>query len=246
MIAFRVGSIWAGKLAYDPHAEQHLTHVAPENNTGIAVPGDEFTGSPEERPNLTDKSDKVSDEEWGTTAREVQEDDTNVTAGSGTSQIIGVAILEFGVIFHSVIIGLTLGSTSTHSDFVTLFIVIIFHQMFEGLGLGVRLAFLPLKKGSWIPYIGALAYPLVTPIGEAIGIGVRKSYNGNSATANYVTGTLDSVSAGILCYTAFVELIAHDFVFNDKMRTAPIWLLILDMFYVFLGAGLMALLAKWA
>ncbi len=44
------------------------------------------------------------------------------------AQILGVAILEFGVLFHSVIIGLTLSLTSP-DEFTTLFIVIIFHRM---------------------------------------------------------------------------------------------------------------------
>ncbi len=54
---------------------------------------------------------------------------------SGAAQILGVATLEFGVVFHSIIIGLTLSLTDS-AEFTTLFIVIIFHQMFEGLGLG--------------------------------------------------------------------------------------------------------------
>jgi zinc transporter 1/2/3 len=77
---------------------------------------------------------------------------------------------QFGVIFHSIFIGLTLATTGGHSAFVmyglflfrsfltssrlcfpsrfpsSLFIVIIFHQTFEGLGLGARLAFLPLPR----------------------------------------------------------------------------------------------------
>ena len=44
---------------------------------------------------------------------------------SVAAQIIGVAILEAGVVVHSVIIGLTLAVTD---EFDTLFVVIIFHQ----------------------------------------------------------------------------------------------------------------------
>lgn len=41
--------------------------------------------------------------------------------------------------------------------------------MFEGLGLGTRLAFLPLPKSkSWIPYVAAAIYAVVTPIGQFI------------------------------------------------------------------------------
>lgn len=244
MLAFRVGAKLADKLAYDPHKGGH--HHAPEHTVPALAPQAEHT-SDSEAADWRAKSSKISDEEnWAATTAEAEKDELEPEGGSGASQIIGVAVLEFGVIFHSVIIGLTLGSTSTRHEFNILFIVIIFHQMFEGLGLGVRLAFLPLKPKSLIPFLGAIAYSCVTPIGLAIGIGVRHTYNSNGATANYVEGTLDSISAGILAYTAFVELIAHDFVFNDKLRKAPVWLLLLDIFYVFCGAGLMALLAKWA
>ena len=118
--------------------------------------------------------------------------------------------------------------------------------MFEGLGLGVRLALLPLKPTSTIPWIGAIAYACVTPVGMAVGLGIRNTYNEDSATANYITGTFDSVSAGILLYTGLVELLAHEFIFNDKMRTAPIGKVLLNVLEVLTGAGIMALLARWA
>lgn len=144
----------------------------------------------------------------------------------------------------SVIIGITLGTTT--DSFTTLFIVIIFHQMFEGLGLGTRLAALPLKPKSPIPFVGAIAYSVVTPIGMAIGLGVRHTYNGDSAKANYITGTFDSVSSGILLYTGLVELLAHEFIFNEKMRTAPLGKVLLNVAEMCTGAGIMALLGKWA
>lgn len=47
--------------------------------------------------------------------------------------------------------------------------------MFEGLGLGSRLAFLQLPQGyGWVPFAGALAYSAMSPIGMAIGLGVRE------------------------------------------------------------------------
>jgi len=46
---------------------------------------------------------------------------------TAATQKLGVVILESGIIFHSVFIGLTL-AVSTGSDFVSLFITIIFHR----------------------------------------------------------------------------------------------------------------------
>ena len=46
---------------------------------------------------------------------------------TAATQKLGVVILEAGIIFHSVFIGLTL-AVSTGSDFISLFITIIFHR----------------------------------------------------------------------------------------------------------------------
>jgi hypothetical protein len=47
------------------------------------------------------------------------------SSAEGLSQLIAVAVLEFGVILHSLIIGLTL---AVNQEFITLFVVIIFHR----------------------------------------------------------------------------------------------------------------------
>lgn len=87
--------------------------------------------------------------------------------------ILGVVVLELGVMLHSVIIGLTL-AVQEESGFVPLFVVVVFHQMFEGLGLGTRLAFLRLPdKLKPAPFVGGVAYSACTPIGMAIGLGLR-------------------------------------------------------------------------
>jgi solute carrier family 39 (zinc transporter), member 1/2/3 len=151
--------------------------------------------------------------------------------------------LEFGVIFHSVIIGLNLGVVG--SEFSTLYPVLVFHQSFEGLGIGARMSAIPFKSGSWLPWILCSAYGLTTPVSIAIGLGLRTTYNSGSFTANVVSGVLDSMSAGILIYTGLVELLARDFLFNP-LRTKDNKRLTFMTVCVFLGAALMALIGKWA
>jgi len=159
------------------------------------------------------------------------------------SQFAGFLILEFGVIFHSVMIGLTLGSSE---EYRTLYPVLVFHQAFEGLGIGSRLSTIPFPKGKkWWPYVLSIAYSMTTPIAIAIGLGVRESYRDSGYTALIVQGVLDAISAGILLYTGFVELLARDFIFNPR-RTKNIWMLNLQLFSFLWGAGLMALLGEWA
>ncbi|KIW29673.1 uncharacterized protein PV07_05469 [Cladophialophora immunda] len=176
---------------------------------------------------------------------EIEEAASPLSLEDYKAQMTAIFILEFGIIFHSVFIGLTLAVAG--SEFDTLFIVIIFHQTFEGLGLGSRLAVTPWPKDRrWTPYVLALAYGLSTPLAIAIGLGVRKSYPPNSETTLIVNGVFDSVSAGILIYTGLVELMAHEFMFSSSMRKASIRTVMAAFVTMCLGAGLMALLGKWA
>ena len=96
--------------------------------------------------------------------------------------------------------------------------------MFEGLGVGSRLAFLKMPPGyNWVPIAGGLLYGFTTPIGIAAGLGIRSSYNPGTAKASIVSGVLDSLSSGILLYTGLVE--AGIFIFllvkQTDIRTAP-------------------------
>lgn len=169
--------------------------------------------------------------------------DTDAGKLAFKQQIAAFLILEFGVIFHSVIIGLNLGVVG--SEFGTLYAVLVFHQSFEGLGIGARMSSIPFRQGSWLPWLLCSAYGLTTPIAIAIGLGLRTTYNPNSFTANVVSGVLNSMSAGILIYTGLVELLARDFLFNP-LRTRDSKRLAFMMGTTFLGAGIMALLGKWA
>lgn len=190
------------------------------------------------------------------------------------AQILSILILEFGVIFHSFITGITL---AVSIDFIPLFLVLIFHQLFEGLGLGTRLAHLaiftsprieaeartkaleggnsslpnaqqlPLSKSyALFPWFGALAFALTLPLGVAVGLGVRNSYDANSPTALIVSGVFDAFSSGILLYTGLVELLAHEFLFSRAMREAPLGRVVYAGFCVLFGAALMSLLGRWA
>ncbi|KAF9483627.1 Zinc/iron permease [Pholiota conissans] len=57
-------------------------------------------------------------------------------------QIIGILVLQMGIMIHSLVIGMTLAIASG-SEFTSLTTAIIFHQLFEGLSLGIRIAALP-------------------------------------------------------------------------------------------------------
>ncbi|KPM40895.1 hypothetical protein AK830_g5634 [Neonectria ditissima] len=56
-----------------------------------------------------------------------------------STEVVSILVMEAGIIFHSLLIGLTL-VVSGDEYFITLFVVILFHQMFEGIALGSRIA----------------------------------------------------------------------------------------------------------
>ncbi|EFQ25232.1 ZIP zinc/iron transporter [Colletotrichum graminicola] len=156
-------------------------------------------------------------------------------------QLIAIFILEFGVVFHSIFIGLVL---ATSDELVVLLIVLTFHQCFEGLGLGSRLATADWPShGRWWPHILATIYGLSTPLAIAVGIAARPS---SAQTQTLVNGIFDCISAGILMYTGLVELLAHEFMFNPQMRNSPLKVQLFAFGCVALGACVMAILANWA
>lgn len=93
-------------------------------------------------------------------------------------------------------IGVTLGSGSG-AGWTTLLIVLVFHQFFEGAALGARITLLWWISRMRAVYL-ACGFVVTTPLGVAIGIGVRKSFAQNGKAALLSVGILNSISAGIL------------------------------------------------
>ncbi|CDR44315.1 CYFA0S14e01882g1_1 [Cyberlindnera fabianii] len=156
---------------------------------------------------------------------------------------ISVTTMEAGIIFHSILIGITL-VVAGDSFFITLFIVIIFHQMFEGLALGSRIA--QLDSASWFKKcLMAAGFAVVTPVGMAIGTGVLSKFNGNDKSTLIALGTLDSFSAGVLIWTGIVEMWANDWLFGNLASSGPVKTCI-AIFSLMVGMLLMSVLGKWA
>ena len=158
------------------------------------------------------------------------------------SLALNTAVMEAGIIFHSILIGLTL-VVAADSGFITLFIVIVFHQIFEGFALGSRIAMIPssfLRKS-----VLAAAFAVTTPIGMAIGIGVLSSFNGNDPSTLIAIGTLNAFSAGILLWVGLVEMWFVEWFHGPLAHAGP---LKAGICFVSLVAGLvlMSFLGKWA
>ncbi|KAG2221973.1 hypothetical protein INT45_010497 [Circinella minor] len=157
---------------------------------------------------------------------------------------VSTLVLELGIVIHSVIIGLTLGFSSDEG-FVPLFIALVFHQLFEAIALGTRIN--DMNHKSYIkPLIMGLVFSLTTPVGVAIGVAVNLTVNPFSQSSTLAQAILDSLAAGILLYNAFISLIAGEINHNAAFRRSSLSYKTVCFTSLYIGAAVMAVLAKWA
>ena len=119
----RTASVDAGMARYSisgqhqhPHSHQAL-HSADQDQTPMPISKHEqgdVENANSERDSIDSEKERLADFAF-------------------KQQIAAFLILEFGVIVHSVIIGLTLATAG--AEFSALYPVIVFHQSFEGLGI---------------------------------------------------------------------------------------------------------------
>ena len=155
-------------------------------------------------------------------------------------------LLEAGILFHSVFIGMAL-SVSVGPPFIVLLIAISFHQTFEGLALGSRIAAITsFPPSSPKPWLMALAYGTTTPIGQAIGLGVHGLYDPAGEMGLLMVGIMNAISSGLLLFAGLVELLAEDFL-SDRSYEVLKGRRRLEACAAVVGAGLlMALVGAWA
>ncbi|KAM0891000.1 hypothetical protein ACQ4PT_026677 [Festuca glaucescens] len=151
-------------------------------------------------------------------------------------------VLELGILVHSVIIGVSLGASVRPSTIRPLVGALSFHQFFEGIGLGGCIVQADFKVRATI--IMATFFSLTAPVGIVLGIAISSSYNVHSSIAFVIEGVFNSASAGILIYMSLVDLLATDFN-NPKLQTNT-KLQLMTYLALFLGAGIMSMLAIWA
>ncbi|KAI1079013.1 Zinc/iron permease [Whalleya microplaca] len=127
-------------------------------------------------------------------------------------------LLEAGILFHSVFIGMAV-SVATGPPFVVFLIAIAFHQTFEGLALGSRIAGIQFPRASLRPWLMVLAYGLTTPIGQAIGLAVHTMYDPRSQTGLLMVGFMNAISSGLLLFAGLVQLLAEDFLTDKSYKS---------------------------
>ncbi|EGS19818.1 uncharacterized protein CTHT_0043030 [Thermochaetoides thermophila DSM 1495] len=157
---------------------------------------------------------------------------------------MNITLLEGGILFHSVFVGMTISITI--DGFIVLLIAMLFHQAFEGLGLGSRIAAVPYPRGSIKPWLLVLAFGTTCPIGQAIGLIARDAYDPNSAFGLIIVGVFNAISSGLLLYAALVDLLAEDFLSEEARHTLTKKDRTLAFICVLLGAAGMSVVGAFA
>ena len=125
---------------------------------------------------------------------------------------------------------------------------ILFHQLFEGLSLGIRIAALPSSptQGAFDRLPGHVLKPLLsatfaltTPAGIAIGLAAFADH-GASERVRRVQGFMSAMSAGMLVYAACVEMLAGDFVMDAMMWRSSLRRQVLALLALFAGVCAMS------
>ncbi|GAP88127.1 putative zinc-regulated transporter 1 [Rosellinia necatrix] len=168
-----------------------------------------------------------------------------ITPEEQRRRMLQCMLLEAGILFHSVFIGMAV-SVATGPPFVIFLIAIAFHQTFEGLALGSRIAALQFPRSSIRPWLMVLAYGVTTPLGQAIGLGVHTLYDPKSQTGLLMVGFMNAVSSGLLLFAGLVQLLAEDFLTEKSYRTLKGKKRRNAGLAVFAGATLMALVGAFA
>ncbi|AEO69820.1 09c96ae9-ea62-4a30-995c-e976854f989f [Thermothielavioides terrestris] len=155
------------------------------------------------------------------------------------------ALLEAGILFHSIFIGMAL-SVAQGPTFAVFLIAISFHQSFEGLALGTRIAALHFPRSSPRPWLMVLAFGATTPLGQAIGLFVHRFYDPMSQTGLLMVGFMNAISSGLLLFAGLVQLLAEDFLTEKSYTTLKGRRRVNAFLAVVSGAGLMAAVGAFA
>lgn len=155
-----------------------------------------------------------------------------------------ITLIEGGILFHSVFVGMTVSLTA--DGFIVLLVAIVFHQAFEGLGLGSRIAAVPYPKGSWKPWALVVAFGTTAPFGQALGLAVGNAFDPESPLGLILIGVFNAISSGLLLYAALVDLLAEDFLSEEAQHTLTGSAKKKAFLYVLIGAAGMSIVGAFA
>ncbi|KAK0735245.1 Zinc/iron permease [Lasiosphaeria miniovina] len=159
--------------------------------------------------------------------------------------LLQCVLLEAGILFHSIFIGMAL-SVATGPTFAVFLTAIAFHQSFEGLALGTRIAAIHFPKSSLRPWLMVVAFGTTTPIGQAIGLFIHQFYDPMSQMGLLMVGFMNAISSGLLLFAGLVQLLAEDFLAEKSYTTLRGRRRVSAFLAVVGGAGLMSAVGAFA
>lgn len=172
----------------------------------------------------------------------------NLLADSrGVVVLVKAYLMEIAIATHSIIIGISMGMMGPDevSTLRALLGAMVFHQFFEGVGLGAVMSYLRVKLGSAKVAVFALVFGTTLSIGIGIGMLIATLESSEQADAHvFTTSCCNAIAAGTLVYVSLVEMLAEEFSSSElEARHAQK----LGMVVAFaLGVLVMAILAIWA
>ena len=211
-------------------------HIAMQ---GMRMSGQYLPDQDHERPKHSDHQDEEDEEFDDLEALDPMAEDTHLSDPSSQKRkpsfhgshhgheenpqklFIQCLLLEAGILFHSIFIGMAV-SVATGTQFVVLLVAICFHQTFEGFALGARIAALIpalFDARSPKPWLMALAYGMTTPIGQLLGLVLHRVYDPASVAGLLSVGITNAISSGLLLFAGLVQLIAEDFLSDQSYET---------------------------
>ena len=134
---------------------------------------------------------------------------------------------------HSLIAGSVLGLEDTLVESFAIFLAIIAHKSAAAFALGISLQRADLTTKRFINII--LFFSLMTPIGILLGTYFSTFFSSNLDAA--LESIFDALAAGTFMYVAIVGIMEEVF---EKPTD-----LMIKIFFILLGFGLMAVLAMW-
>ena len=180
-----------------------------------------------------------------TAANKQMNDDASSAHSLVDRHLVQSYTIELALTVHSVFIGLAVGTVG-YDDLVALLTALCFHQGFEGVALGARLADAPLSRLQTALFV--LVFVLSAPVGIACGIVYSATVNPSGITYLLVEGTFDGLCAGLLLYVGF-QLLFFDFREDVKKycRSSPRknWMRAGLFVALWTGAGFMAYIGKY-
>jgi len=116
-------------------------------------------------------------------------------------------LLEIGISFHSILIGVSFGLRNGE-EIIIIMVALLFHQIFEGISLSS--VFIEAHFKRYLPILFMIIiYTCAFPLGSFIGIFVRNMVESTDSLFLTVRSIIDALAGGVLIYDDVVNILSR-------------------------------------